>query len=94
MQQRVAAEDWPFPYLHDESQEAALGWGAKVTPHVFVLDSGRRLRYHGAPDPDYRDPGHGASWLRAALDQVLAEEEVARAVTEPVGCSLKWKPGP
>jgi peroxiredoxin len=91
MQQRVAAEDWPLPYLHDESQEVARAWGAEVTPHVFVLDSDRRLRYHGAPDPDYKDPGHRASWLRAALDQVLADEDVARAATEPVGCTVKWK---
>jgi peroxiredoxin len=91
MRERVAREGWPFPYLYDESQEAARAWGAKVTPHVFVLDSDHRLRYHGAPDPDYQEPGHNASWLREAIDSLLAGEEVGRAETDPVGCSVKWK---
>jgi peroxiredoxin len=90
MQERVANEDWPFPYLRDESQEVARGFGAKTTPDVFVLDAEGRLRYRGAPDPDHRDPAHDASWLREALDAVLAGEEPARAESEPVGCSIKW----
>jgi hypothetical protein len=92
MRERVAREEWPLPYLHDEDQEAARAWGAKVTPHVFVLDSQHRLRYQGAPDPDHQDPSHNASWLREALDSVLGGEEPARAETDPVGCSVKWKP--
>lgn len=92
MRDRVAAEDWPFPYLHDEDQEAARAWGAETTPHVFALDSERRLRYEGAPDPDYGDPAHEAIWLREALDHILAGEQPARPRTEPVGCSIKWKP--
>jgi peroxiredoxin len=91
MRDRVAGEEWPFPYLHDESQEVARAWGAKVTPHLFVLDSEHRLRYAGAPDPDYQDPSREAVWLREALDALLAGEEVARAETKPVGCSVKWK---
>ncbi|MGH2993126.1 MAG: thioredoxin family protein [Solirubrobacterales bacterium] len=91
MRKRVSEEEWPFPFLHDESQEAARAWGAKVTPHLFVLDSGHRLRYVGAADPDHRDPSHGASWLREALDSLLAGEQPARAETDPVGCSVKWK---
>jgi peroxiredoxin len=92
MRDRVAGEDWPFPYLHDESQGVARAWGAKVTPHVFVLDPEHRLRYQGAPDPDYQEPAHNASWLREAIDAVLAGEELARPQTDPVGCSVKWKP--
>src|SRR5437588_12406055 len=56
MRDRVAAENWPMPYLHDESQEVAHAFGAKVTPDVFVLDGGGTLRYRGAPDGDYDDP--------------------------------------
>jgi peroxiredoxin len=92
MQQRLAAEDWPMPYLHDASQEVARAFGAKVTPDVFVFDSGGRLRYRGAPDGDYEDPGQRAAWLRAALDAVLSGDEPAEAETMPVGCSIKWKP--
>jgi peroxiredoxin len=91
MRERVAREDWPMPYLHDATQEVARAYDAKVTPDVFVLDSERRLRYRGAPDGDYDDPGQRAVWLREALDAVLAGSEVPRPETKPVGCSIKWK---
>jgi peroxiredoxin len=91
MQQRVAAEDWPMPYLHDATQAVARAYDAKVTPDVFVLDAQRRLRYRGAPDSDYEDPGQRAAWLREALDAVLAGEQPDRPETRPVGCSIKWK---
>jgi hypothetical protein len=58
---------------------------------VFVLDAEGRLRYRGAPDSDHDDPAQRASWLRDALEAVLAGREPARAQTTPVGCSIKWK---
>jgi peroxiredoxin len=92
MKERVrAGERWPMPYLRDESQEVARAYGAKTTPDVFVVDSGGALRYRGAPDPDSNDPTLNATWLREALDAMLAGEEIARPETEPVGCSVKWK---
>lgn len=91
MKDRVGREDWPMPYLHDSSQEVARAYDAKVTPDLFVLDAGRRLRYRGAPDADYDDPGQRAAWLREALDAVLAGSAPARAETKPVGCSIKWR---
>ena len=92
MKQRVAQDGgWPHPYLRDESQEVAQAYGAKTTPDVFVIDGERRLRYRGAPDADHRDESQQAAWLRAALDALLAGEEVARPETDPVGCSVKWK---
>jgi peroxiredoxin len=91
MRKRVAAEDWPMPYLRDESQEVARAYDAKTTPDVFVLDSERRLRYRGAPDSDYDDPSANAQWLRDALDAVLGGEMPSPAETKPVGCSIKWK---
>jgi peroxiredoxin len=91
MKARVAAEDWPMPYLHDASQDVARAYGAKTTPDVFVLDAGGQLRYRGAPDSDYDDPKQRAVWLREALDALLAGEEPSRAESQPVGCSIKWK---
>jgi peroxiredoxin len=90
MRDRVAREDWPMPYLRDETQEVARAYDAKTTPDVFVLDSERRLRYRGAPDADYDDPGQNAAWLREALDAVLGDREPERTETRPVGCSIKW----
>jgi peroxiredoxin len=92
MKERVQSEDWPLPYLRDESQDAARAYGAKTTPDVFVLDSEGRLRYRGAPDSDYRDPSQNAAWLREALDDLLSGNDPRRSETEPVGCSVKWKP--
>jgi peroxiredoxin len=92
MRERVERDgDWPMPYLRDETQEVARAYGAKTTPDLFVLDADGVLRYRGAPDPDHDDPSLNAGWLREALDQMLAGEEVARPETDPVGCSVKWK---
>jgi peroxiredoxin len=92
MKERVAGDGgWPVPYLRDETQEVARALDAETTPDVFVFDAEGRLRYRGAPDADHRDPSQNAAWLREALDAVLAGEDPARAETEPVGCSVKWK---
>jgi AhpC/TSA family len=93
MRERVRRDEgWPMPYLRDGTQEVARAYGAKTTPDVFVLDSNEVLRYRGAPDADYEDPGQNATWLREALDAVLAGDQPARPETQPVGCSVKWKP--
>jgi peroxiredoxin len=92
MRERVAREEWSMPYLHDADQAAARSHGAKVTPDVFVFDAEGRLAYRGAPDADHGDESQDAAWLREALDAMLAGEDVARPETEPVGCSVKWKP--
>jgi peroxiredoxin len=92
MQKRVSDDDFPYPYLHDASQEVARAFGAKTTPDVFVLDADGTLRYRGAPDSDYGDPSQNADWLRGALDALLEGRDPDPAETEPVGCSVKWKP--
>ena len=89
---RFAREQaWPMPYLHDEAQDAVRSLGAERTPHVFVLDGDQRLAYRGAPDADHGDESLRAEWLRAALDAVLAGDEVERAETPAKGCSVKWR---
>jgi peroxiredoxin len=91
MAERYDAAEWAMPYLHDETQTVARAYGARTTPHVFVLDSDLRLRYRGAPDADPQDPDQRAVWLRAALDALLSGAEPDPAETEPVGCSIKWR---
>jgi peroxiredoxin len=91
MKARVQREEWPMPYLRDETQEVARAYGAKTTPDVFVIDAEGLVRYRGAPDADHDNPAEGAVWLRDALDAVLADEQPQRAETRPVGCSIKWK---
>jgi peroxiredoxin len=92
MRARVERGEFAGPYLHDEAQEAARGFGALKTPDVFVLDSEGRLAYRGAPDADHGEPALAAAWLRDALEDVLAGRDVAEPETEPVGCSIKWLP--
>jgi peroxiredoxin len=92
MKERVEADGgWPLPYLYDESQDVARAYGAQKTPDCFLIDAEGRVVYRGAPDADYEDPSQNASWLREAIDAVLAGSAPANAETTPVGCSIKWK---
>ncbi len=83
---------WTFPYLYDgEKQEFATACGAQSTPHVFLFDAERKLRYTGRMDDGGRNPGAvDKSYLRDALDAVLAGNVVKEPVTRSFGCSTKW----
>jgi peroxiredoxin len=83
---------WKFPYLYDgEKQELAMACGAQSTPHAFVFDAERKLRYTGRLDDGGRNKGPvEVSQIRNALDAVLAGKEVAEPVTRSFGCSTKW----
>jgi glutathione peroxidase-family protein len=91
---RVAAGAFASPFVIDGSQDVARAWGATNTPHVFVLDGSGALAYRGAPDADYEDPEQNGSYVRDALDEILAGEAVSRAETEAVGCTVKWAAEP
>ena len=91
MRERVEAEGWRMPYLYDETQDVARAYGARTTPHLFVLDGELRVRYEGAPDADHDDPSLDAVWMRSALDAVLGGSQPDPAETKPVGCSIKWR---
>ena len=83
---------WTFPYLYDgETQAFANACGAQSTPHLFLFDADRKLRYTGRMD----DAGRSAapvdkSYIRDAIEAVLAGREVATPVTRSFGCSTKW----
>jgi thiol-disulfide isomerase/thioredoxin len=83
---------WTFPYLYDgEKQEFANACGAQSTPHVFLFDADRKLRYTGRMDDGGRNPAAvDKSYLRDALDAVLTGKEVAEKTTRSFGCSTKW----
>ncbi len=91
MRVRAADKKLPFPYLFDgDEQKTALAYGPVATPHVFVFDTGRRLRYEGRVDAREK-PGTGqAEDLRGALDAVLAGRPPAVGSTKVFGCSVKW----
>lgn len=83
---------WTFPYLYDaEKQAFATACGAQSTPHAFVFDQDRKLRYTGRMDDGGRNPGPvETSQLRDALDALLSGKEIAEPVTRSFGCSTKW----
>jgi peroxiredoxin len=90
MVERARAKGFNFPYLRDESQNVAELFGAACTPHVFVFDRERALRYRGRID-DSRDPSKVTSHdLRNALDDLLSGRPVGVPDTRPFGCSIKW----
>ncbi len=92
MKEHATENNWNFPYLYDESQETARAYGAERTPEVFVFDNERTLRYHGKVDDNYEEPeAVQETYLRDALDAVLAGNAPAVTETEPVGCTIKWK---
>lgn len=83
-----------FPYLYDETQQAALAYGAVCTPDLFLFDRRRRLAYRGQFDSSRPNSGAtvtGAD-LRAAADAVLAGKPVEGTQVPSAGCSIKWKP--
>jgi peroxiredoxin len=91
---KLAAKEanWSIPYLYDgETQAVSRAYGAQSTPHVFVFDAERKLRYTGRMDEGYRKAGPvEKSQMRDAIDALLAGKEVAVPVTRSYGCSTKW----
>jgi peroxiredoxin len=95
MAKEIKAVGYSFPYLYDETQEAAKAYRAACTPDFFLFDRERRLVYRGQMDnsrPGNNRPVTGAD-LRAALNAVLAGKPVSADQTPSVGCNIKWKRG-
>jgi peroxiredoxin len=90
MKIRAKDKKFEFPYLYDgENQKASAAYGVLTTPHVFIFDAGRKLRYVGRiDDSDIKEvKSHDA---RNAIDALLAGKTVPVAKTRPFGCSTKW----
>ena len=93
MKKYAAENEFSFPYLYDgESQAVAKAYGCLATPHVFLFDAARKLRYKGRfDDSQYEDPATVKSTdARNAVEALLAGQPVPVAITKPHGCSTKW----
>ena len=78
--------------MRDDSQEIALKYGALRTPHYYVFDQERKLRYTGRMDDNPRNPGKETTHeLRDAVDALLAGKTPAVTATNPIGCNVKWQ---
>ena len=90
MVRRAEAKGFNFPYVKDDDGSVAKGFGAARTPHVFLLDGERRLRYRGRI-ADSRDPAKVTRRdLEVAIEDLLAERAVEVPETEPLGCAIVW----
>jgi thiol-disulfide isomerase/thioredoxin len=91
MKQRASDKKFPFPYLYDgDDQKCALAYGPSATPHCFVFDNNRILKYAGRVDGSEK-PGTGnGEDLRSSIDAVLSGKPVKNPVTKVFGCSIKW----
>jgi peroxiredoxin len=90
MKIRAKAKKFSFPYLYDgETQKTAQAYGVQATPHVFIFDQERKLRYVGRIDDSEvkQVKSHDA---RNAIDALLASKPVPVAKTRVFGCSTKW----
>ena len=91
MKIRAAYRHFNFPYLYDGANQAvANAYGPKATPHVFVFDAQRKLRFEGRVDSSQRESLVKTRETRAAIDALLAGRPVAVEHTGVFGCSTKW----
>ncbi|MGA2442407.1 MAG: thioredoxin family protein [Tepidisphaeraceae bacterium] len=92
---RAKEKKFPFPYLRDESQEVALAYGALRTPHFYVFDGQRNLRYTGRMDDNPKMEALAKTHeLRDAVDAILAGKKPPVEQSNPLGCNVKWKGKP
>lgn len=84
----------PTALLLDGDGKVGRLYGAKTTPHMFVIDAGGKVVYEGAIDsiksPNAGDIPKATNHVKAALDEVLAGKPVTLPVTTPYGCSVKY----
>ncbi|MGA2032810.1 MAG: thioredoxin family protein [Thermoguttaceae bacterium] len=90
MKKRAADAKFNFPYLYDETQKIGKDYGAAVTPHIFVLDAGRKIAYMGAIDDKQAEDQVKNHYLRDALDALLAGKSPPKAVTQQFGCGIQY----
>jgi hypothetical protein len=87
MKERVEEKGINYPYVYDESGDSARAFGAKVTPHLFVLDSKGTLAYQGSFDDKQIDPK--VSYVEDAVNALLAGDKPEVSTTKAFGCGIK-----
>jgi len=95
MVDEVATAGYTFPYLYDETQEAAKAYRAACTPDFFLFDKNRKLVYRGQFDdsrPGNNIPVTGKD-MREAVDALLAGKAINPAQSPSIGCNIKWRAG-
>lgn len=93
MREMAERLDFPFPYLHDESQQVARAYDAVCTPDFFGFDRSGGLQYRGRLDASRRQAGPPdlRRELYEAMRQVAETGKGPREQIPSMGCSIKWK---
>jgi len=95
MQKRAAERHYTFPYLIDETQEISRTYGARATPHVYVLQKtahGNIVEYVGAIDDDTQDQNpNKTKYVENAVNALLQGKKPPVTFTKAIGCSISWK---
>jgi len=91
MKIRARDMEYNFPYLYDgEDQKVSRAYGPIRTPHVFIFDKQRKLRYEGGIDDAEKPELVRSRDARNAIDALLEGREVPAERTRTIGCSIKW----
>ncbi len=87
---KAAATDWKVdrPILNDSSGTVGHLYGAKTTPHMYIVDGNGILVYMGAIDNQSKD--NSVNYVDKALTELLAGNSVSEPQTKPYGCSVKY----
>jgi hypothetical protein len=85
----------PARYLMDDPGTVGSAYGAKTTPHMFIIDPSGKVVYNGAIDDkrstDVADVKTAKNYVVAALDEMKAGKPVSVSSTTPYGCSVKYR---
>lgn len=91
MKVRAKEKNFPFAYVYDDTQSITKSYGATNTPHVYVLDKDRTVKYIGAIDNNTRDASAAdKKYVEDAVDALIKSKEVPTKKTKAIGCTIKW----
>jgi hypothetical protein len=93
MKELAETENYPFPYLYDETQEVARAYDAACTPDIFLFNKELKIYYHGQLDnsrPGGEIPVTGKD-LTHAMDLLLTNKPFEAIEKPSMGCGIKWK---
>lgn len=92
MQARAKEKNFPFKYLFDDGQKVYPAFGAQRTPHVYLLDANRYVRYIGAIDDNAQNPSEvSTKYLENAIAALQAGNNPDPSETKAIGCTIKVK---
>ena len=90
MKRRAKERGYPYPYAFDASGKSCFAYGARKTPHLFLVDGDGKIAYQGAFDDNFVNPKRG--YLVEAVEAVLDGKKPAVDKTPAIGCAIQPRP--